>query len=59
MNLPHQAVPVPRHVSETKFEAGRVTASNGIACQLCMAACDQLSGMSRTLCQLAYQHTVC
>jgi hypothetical protein len=59
MNLPHQAAPVRRQVSESKFEAGRVTASNGVACQLCMAACDQLGGTAKTLRRLACQHTVC
>jgi hypothetical protein len=59
MHLPHQSAPVQRNVSPAAIRNNGLTASQSIPCQLCMMACDHLSGIAKTLCQLACQHTVC
>jgi len=58
MNLPLQAPPVSRQVSQSKFDANHVTGS-GIPCTLCKLACDRLSGIAKQLCLLACNKTVC
>ncbi len=58
MRLPKQAAPVLRNVSAARFNAERVAAA-GIACDICMAGCNLLSGIAKTLCIMACNATVC
>jgi hypothetical protein len=58
MRMPTQSPPVERRVSASALRQGGLAAS-GIACDLCMAGCNELSGIAKTLCQLACQKTVC
>jgi hypothetical protein len=58
MRMPIQSTPVSRGVSTTAMRDA-VAPSGGIACDLCMAACDHLSGIPKTLCRLACSRTVC
>jgi hypothetical protein len=57
MRMPIQSKPVSRGVSPAAMKDA--VAPSGVACDLCMAACDQLGGFKKTLCQLACNHTVC
>lgn len=44
---------------QTQAFKGNVTQSDGIACQICMAGCNLLSGIKKTLCIAACNATVC
>jgi hypothetical protein len=57
MKMPNQSKPVLRSVSTTPTQDG--VALSGVACDLCMAACNQLSGIAKMLCQAACNSTVC
>jgi hypothetical protein len=57
MRMPIQSKPVSRGVSPAAMKD--TVAPSGVACDLCMAACDQLGGFKKTLCQLACNHTFC
>lgn len=57
MKLPHQSAPVVRTVGGST--AARNVTPSGIPCDLCMAACNQLSGIAKMLCQAACNATVC
>jgi hypothetical protein len=57
MRIPSQSKPVMRDISATPMKHGVM--ASGIACDLCMAACNELSGFAKTLCQLACSKTVC
>ena len=58
MHLPRQSAPVQRHLSTSAIRNNGI-ASQSIPCDICMMACDHLSGIAKTLCQLACQNTVC
>jgi len=58
MHLPKQSAPVRRRPSETKLAGDQIGPSN-IACDICMAGCNLLSGIAKSLCILACQKTVC
>jgi hypothetical protein len=58
MRLPKQTAPVVRNVSTTRYSAQRVAAA-GVACDICMAGCNLLSGLAKTLCIAACNATVC
>ena len=47
MVLPNQSPPVARHVSRAAMLKSGIGASQGIPCQLCHAACDQLGESPR------------
>jgi hypothetical protein len=57
MRLPKQSKPVARSVSSSPAKVG--VAPSSIPCDLCMAACNQLSGIAKTLCVMACNATVC
>ena len=59
MVLPKQSPPVARQVSHAAMLKAGIGASQSIPCQLCHAACDQLGGIAKTLCNLACDNTVC
>ena len=58
MRMPIQSVPVSRRGVSTAAMKDTVAPSN-IPCDICMAGCDQLSGIAKSLCQLACSKTVC
>ena len=58
MRLPNQSVPVMRSAGSSPARTG-IGMSQSVPCQLCMAACNQLGGIAKTLCILACNATVC
>jgi hypothetical protein len=58
MRLPKQAKPVMHARSSANIKNGGVKPSD-IKCDLCMIACNQLSGIARDLCIIACNNTVC
>ncbi len=58
MKLPKQANPIQRTNSAAKIDA-QISPSDGIACTLACLACNQLSGMAKTLCIIAANATGC
>ncbi len=57
MRMPNQTPPVARGISTGPAKNG--TGPSSIPCDLCMAACNQLSGIAKTLCVMACNATVC
>lgn len=57
MRMPNQTPPVARGISTGPAKNG--TGPSSIPCDLCMAACNQLSGFAKTLCVMACNATVC
>jgi len=58
MRLPKQAKPVERSQIEARAEYRAIKPSD-LACDLCLAACNQLSGAAKTACIIACDATVC
>jgi hypothetical protein len=58
MRLPKQAKPVVHARSSVDKYVGGVKPSS-IECDLCMVACNQLTGVARDLCVIACNNTVC
>jgi hypothetical protein len=57
MRIPSQSKPVTRGVSTSP--AADSVGPSSIQCDLCMLACNQLSGIAKALCQAACNNTVC
>ena len=58
MKFPNQARPVARGYNRSLDRSAGVNPS-GIVCDLCKTACNELSGIAKTLCLLACDNTVC
>jgi hypothetical protein len=56
MRMPNQSIPVVRVASISAM--GSAVTPSSIQCDLCMAACNQLNGIAKTLCQAACSSTV-
>ena len=48
-----------KHRAPQQSFRGAVGTSESIPCMLCMAACNQLGGIAKSLCQMACNATVC
>ena len=57
--LPNQSAPVMRSNLGINSQNQNGVGPSGLACTICKTACNALSGIKKTACLFACDHTVC